>query len=120
MPRASSHFYNSPHWEGIYRRKILLYREFLEEIFPDKFDWRVDAQQVVEMCRLEIELERYDAKIANDAESYVWMDRLRKGLRDTLAKHRRSLGLSVEMRIRLLGTTTVKGSAEEDFVEAFA
>lgn len=82
------HFFNNPHSEEIYRRRCALYKQILADAVPN-FRWDLHAYPLLEMIRCEIELERYDALIANDPGLAAKFGRERKAVRDALYKYRR-------------------------------
>jgi len=99
MDKFPSKFYHDNKWEDRYRRKVQLYRKEIEEQHPE-FNWIFDGYQIMEMCRAEIELERADAKIANDLDKNFDLIGYRKKVQDSLFRYRKTLCVSIEMRKR--------------------
>ena len=92
-------FYDDDELEFKYQSKIRQYRQALSTTYPNTFNWEFDAQQIIELCRLEIELDIYDEQIGNGMINNI-NSKERKRVRDSIPKYRSDLGITIKIRLK--------------------
>jgi len=108
-------FFIDPEKDQIYEARWKTYKQLLEALYPDTFNWDLHNTMVKELSRMEIEREVYDRLILNDMEN-LWLSKRRTELANLCASWRKDLGITIPLIKRLMANSDDK---PKDFLSAF-